>query len=278
MPSLIHPTAVVHPAAQLHETVAVGPYAVIGEHVTIGAQTQVGAHAIIDGWTHIGERNRIFPGVVIGLEPQDLRYDGAETYVKIGDDNVIREYVTIHRATGAGLTTEVGSHTFLMANVHIAHNCRIEDRVIMANGVALAGHVHIETRAFVGGVLGVHQFVHIGRLAMVGGMSRIDRDVPPFTTVAGSPARVRGLNLVGMRRAGLAQENGGATLRELRGAFRTLYRSRGAFREIVDGVAAGAQSDAVAYLCRFLQASMGPGRRGSCPGIGLAGAGSESED
>lgn len=277
MTSLIHPTAVVHPSAQLHPSVEVGPYAVIGEHVSIGAQTKIAAHVIIDGWTRIGERNRIYPGAVIGLDPQDVRYDGATTWVRIGDDNIIREYVTIHRATGAGQATEIGNRTFLMANVHIAHNCRIEDHVIMANAVALAGHVHVETRAFVGGVLGVHQFVHIGRLAMVGGMSRIDRDVPPFTTVAGSPARVRGLNLVGMRRAGIAQENDGATLRELRSAFRALYRSRGAFRDAVETVAASGRSEAVRHLCGFLLASMRPGRRGSCPGAVRAGAKGEEE-
>src|SRR6476469_7756408 len=185
MKTLIHPTAVIHPGAEVHPTVQVGAYAVIGDKVKVGPETTIGAHAILEGPTEIGAGNHIFPGAAIGLEPQDLKYNGAQSWVKIGDGNKIREYVTINRATGAGEVTVIGNNNLLMAYVHVAHNCAIADNVIIANAVALAGHVNIESRATIGGVLGIHQFVHIGRGAMVGGMSRIDRDVPPFTLVEG---------------------------------------------------------------------------------------------
>jgi UDP-N-acetylglucosamine acyltransferase len=158
----IHPTALVHPNAQLHATAQIGPYAVIGEHVKIGPDSVIGAHVVIEGQTEIGARNRIFPGAAIGLEPQDLKYDGSLSLVQIGDDNTIREYVTINRATRAGEATIVGNNNLLMAYVHVAHNCILQDHIVIANAVALAGHVEIESRAVIGGVLGVHQFVHIG--------------------------------------------------------------------------------------------------------------------
>lgn len=216
MKTLIHPTAVIHPGAELHPTVQVGPYAVIGEQVKVGAETVIGAHAVLEGLTEIGARNQIFPGATIGLEPQDLKYDGGLSLVKIGDGNRIREYVTINRATRTGEATLIGNGNLLMAYVHVAHNCVIEDSVLISNAVALAGHVHIESRAVIGGVLGIHQFVRIGRLAMVGGMSRIDRDVPPYMLVEGNPARVRSLNLVGLKRAGIAEAEQGRVFQNLK--------------------------------------------------------------
>jgi UDP-N-acetylglucosamine acyltransferase len=197
----IHPTAVIHPKAELHETVQVGPYAVIGEHVRIAAHTVVGAHVVIDGWTEIGEGNHIFPGAVVGTEPQDLKYSGAPSQVVIGRGNRIREFVTINRATNEGEATLIGDHNLLMAYTHVAHNCVIENQVVITNAVSLAGHIHIESQARIGGMVGIHQFTRIGRLAMVGAMSRVDRDVPPYMLVEGHPARIRGLNLVGLRRA-----------------------------------------------------------------------------
>lgn len=186
----------VHPNAQIHPTVQVGPYAVIGEYVTVGEGTVIGAHAILDGYTRIGQGNRIYPGAAIGLEPQDLKYQGAASLVEIGDRNTIREYVTVNRATAAGEKTIIGNDNLLMAYVHVAHNCILENNIIIANNVAIAGHVEIESRAVIGGMLGIHQFVHIGKMAMLGGMSRIDRDVPPFMLVEGNPSKVRSLNLV----------------------------------------------------------------------------------
>jgi len=259
---LIHPTAIIYPGAQLHPTVQVGPYAVIGEQVKIGAGTQVGSHAVIEGWTEIGICNQIFPGAAIGLEPQDLKYDGSLTLVKIGDYNRIREYVTINRATHAGEATILGNHNLLMAYVHVAHNCQIEDQVVIANAVSLAGHVHIESRATIGGVLGIHQFVHVGRLAMVGGMSRIDRDVPPFMLVEGNPSRVRALNQVGLKRAGF----GDADQVLLKKAFKLLYRSGLPFNQALEQLDLLPDHPLIQHLRQFLRLSQTSRRRGPISG------------
>lgn len=260
--TLIHPTAVIHPGAQLHPTVQIGAYAVIGDNVKVGSQTKIGAHAVLEGPTEIGARNQIFPGAAIGLEPQDLKYDGAPSWLRIGDDNRIREYVTINRATGAGEATVIGNNNLLMAYVHVAHNCLLENSVVIANGVALAGHVHIESKATIGGVLGIHQFVHIGRLAMVGGMSRIDRDVPPYMLVEGNPARVRSLNLVGLKRAGI----NGESLGDLKKAFRMLYHSDYTFNQAVEQLHLISEHEQVQHLRLFLERSQLAGRRGSISG------------
>jgi UDP-N-acetylglucosamine acyltransferase len=258
----IHPTAVIHPQAQLHPTVRVGPYAVIGEKVTIGENTEIGAHVVIEGPTEIGRSNRIFPGAVIGLEPQDLKYKGGASWVKIGDNNLIREYVTINRATEEGEVTAIGNHNLLMAYAHVAHNCTIENEVIIANSVALAGHIHIESKARISGVLGVHQFVHVGSLAMVGGMSRIERDVPPYTIVEGNPSRVRSLNLVGLQRAGVTA----GEISQIKKAFRLIFRSNVPLQEALAELDAIADNPQVRHLCQFVQASASdPQRRGTIP-------------
>lgn len=262
----IHPTAVIHPGAELHPTVQVGPYAVIGEQVKVGSETVIGAHVVLEGATEIGARNQIFPGAAIGLEPQDLKYDGSLSQVKIGDGNRIREYVTINRATRAGEATQIGNSNLLMAYVHVAHNCVIEDYVIIANAVALAGHVHIESRAVIGGVLGIHQFVHIGRLAMVGGMSRIDRDVPPYMLIEGNPAQVRSLNLVGLRRAGITQASSDRVFPTLKKAFRLLYRSGLPLNQALEQLELLPDNEHLQHLRRFLQLSQIKGRRGPIPG------------
>jgi UDP-N-acetylglucosamine acyltransferase len=264
--TLIHPTAVIHPNAELHPTVQVGAYAVIGGHVKVGSETTIGAHAVLEGPLEIGARNQIFPGAVIGMEPQDLKYNGEFSWVKIGDDNRIREYVTINRATGTGEETRIGNGNLLMAYAHVGHNCIIEDSVVIANSVALAGHVHIESRARLSGVLGVHQFVHIGRHAMIGGMARIDRDVPPFMTVEGNPARVRTLNLVGLKRAGFST----ADLQALKKAFRILYRSELTFKDALEELELLGDGEHLQHLRRFLLLSQMPGRRGLIPGKGKA--------
>ncbi|PPS44287.1 acyl-ACP--UDP-N-acetylglucosamine O-acyltransferase [Chroococcidiopsis sp. TS-821] len=266
MKTLIHPTAVIHPGAELHPSVQVGPYAVIGEHVKVGSDTIVGAHVVLDGPTEIGAGNHIFPGAAIGLEPQDLKYKGAVSYVKIGDNNRIREYVTINRATGAGEATIIGNNNLLMAYVHVAHNCVIGDSVVIANAVAMAGHVHIESRATIGGVLGIHQFVHIGRLAMVGGMSRIDRDVPPYMLVEGNPARVRSLNLIGLKRAGISELDDGKVFQTLKKAFRTLYRSGLTLNQALEKLDLLQDNEHLQHLRQFLQLSQMSGRRGLIPG------------
>lgn len=264
MTTLIHPTAVVHAGAQLHPTVKVGPYAVIGEQVTIGPGTEIGAHVVIDGQTTIGAQNRIFPGAAIGLESQDLKYDGSMSQVVIGDNNLIREYVTINRATKAGAATLVGNSCLLMAYSHVAHNCVVEDHVIIANSVALAGHVYVESGARISGMVGVHQFVRIGRLVMIGGLSRIDRDVPPFTLVNGNPAQVRGLNQVGLQRAGLTADP--QAYRELKQAYRLVYRSGESLSTAVEKLSQGGDNDLVRHFSEFLRAAQQPDRRGLTPG------------
>lgn len=266
MTTLIHPTAVIHPRAELHPTVQVGAYAVIGERVKVGPGTVIGHHAVIEGWTEMGARNQIFPGAAIGLEPQDLKYDGSPSLVQIGDDNLIREYVTINRATGAGEATVIGNRNLLMAYVHVGHNCVIEDRVVISNGTALAGHIRIESRATISGVLGIHQFVHVGQLAMVGGMSRINRDVPPYMLVEGNPARVRSLNKVGLNRAGLSNAEDGKALQALKKAFRILYRSGLTLHEALEQLDLLADQEPIQHLRQFLALSHASGRRGSTPG------------
>ena len=262
MKKLIHPTAVIHPNAELHPTVQVDPYAVIGANVKIDAQTTVGAHTVIEGSTEIGIGNRIFPGAVIGLEPQDLKYKGANSWVKIGNYNLIREYVTINRATQENEVTLIGDNNLLMAYVHVAHNCEIEDGVIISNNVALAGHVHLESKAVIGGVLGIHQFVHIGQMAMLGGMSRIDRDVPPYMLVEGNPARVRSLNLIGLKRKGLTLTEIG----HLKKAFRLLYRSEISIAQALEQLDLLPDNEYLQHLRRFVQLSISENRRGLIPG------------
>ena len=265
--TLIHPSAVVAAGAQIHPSASIGPYAVIGEKVTIGADTSVGAHAVIDGYTKIGDRNRIFPHAAIGLEPQDLKYDGSMSLVEIGDDNAIRECVTVNRPTRTGEVTRIGSHNLLMAYAHVAHNCELGDRVIIANSVALAGHVTVESHARISGLVGVHQFVHIGRYAMIGGMSRIERDVPPYMMVEGNPSRVRSLNQVLLRRSGISEESEGRAYKELREAFRLLYRADLTLQEALSRLKEMTENVHVRHLYEFLRTSTETkGRRGPVPG------------
>lgn len=262
MPTLIHPTAVIHPSADLHPTVQVGAYAVIGERVKIGSETVIGAHAVVQGPAVIGCRNQIFPSAAIGLEPQDKKYNGALSLVKIGDDNCIREFVTINRATQASESTAIGNGNLLMAYVHVAHNCVIEDHVVISNTVGLAGHVHIESRAVLGGMAGVHQFVRIGKMAMVGGMSRITQDVPPFMLVEGYRARVRSINAIGMKRGGLTEED----CRLLKKAFRVLYRSGNPLNQALDELHQFPENEYLQHFLNFIKESLMPGRRGPTPG------------
>ncbi len=217
----VHPTAIVSPDARLGRDVVVGPCAVVESDVVIGDGTEIRAHAVVKRFTTLGAGNRVHEGAVLGGEPQDLSFRDLETRLVIGDRNVIREGVTIHRSTKAGGATVVGSDCFLMAYVHLAHDNRIGDRVIMANNVMLAGHVEVGERAFVGGGAGVHQFCRVGRLAMVGGNAKVVQDCLPFVITDGHPARARGLNVVGLRRAGVAPPQ----LQALKEAYRLLVRS-----------------------------------------------------
>jgi UDP-N-acetylglucosamine acyltransferase len=217
----VHATAIVSPDAHLGHDVSIGPHAVIEERTAIGDGCEIRAHAVIRRYTSLGAGNRVHEGAVLGGEPQDLSFRDRETSLVIGDRNTIREGVTIHRSTREGGATVVGSDCFLMAYVHVAHDCRVGDRVVMANNVMLAGHVEVGERALLGGGVGVHQFCRVGRLAMVGGVAKVVQDCLPFVITDGHPARARGLNVVGLRRAGVAAPN----LRTLKEAYRLLVRS-----------------------------------------------------
>ncbi|MGB5134531.1 MAG: acyl-ACP--UDP-N-acetylglucosamine O-acyltransferase [Prochlorococcaceae cyanobacterium] len=266
MSTSIHPTAVVDPRAELASGVEVGPYAVIGAQVHIGPECRIGPHVVLEGRVSMGRGNRIFPGACIGLEPQDLKYTGDPTGVVLGDDNTIRECVTINRATKGEQVTRIGSGNLLMAYSHLGHNCVLGDRIVIANGVAVAGHVEIGDRAVIGGMLGIHQFVHVGTLAMVGGMSRIERDVPPFSTVEGHPARVRALNRIGLQRSGLAARDGGRQLEDLKQAWMLIYRGGLTLAESLVQLRREPLTAAAEELVAFLEASVAEGRRGPIPG------------
>jgi UDP-N-acetylglucosamine acyltransferase len=226
------------------------PTAIIEDNVEIGPDCDIGAYAVIKRFTRIGSRNRIFEHAVLGGEPQDLKFKGEQSYLEIGDDNVIREFCTFHRANGEGETTRIGSRNFFMVGVHVAHNCQIRDDNIFANEVALAGHITIEDHVFLSNNVGAHQFVRMGRYAMVGGKSKIVQDVLPFFITDGNPARVRGINSVGLRRAGFSVE----ALRALKDAYRTLFRSalpiEDALRELEQ-----VDNEHVSHLLNFIRGS-----------------------
>lgn len=215
----IHPTALVDPEARLDTDVAIGPYAIVEGDTAIGARTEVRARAVVKRYTVLGSDNHVHENAVLGGEPQDVGFLGGESALVIGDRNRLREGVTVHRA-GAGGETRIGSDCFLMAYAHVAHDDRLGDGVILANNVALAGHVHVGDRAFLSGGVVVHQFCRVGRLAMVGGNSKIVQDCLPFVITDGVPGRARGLNVVGLRRAGFTA----AQLRALKHAYRILLR------------------------------------------------------
>ncbi len=217
----IHQTAIVSPEAKIDPTVEIGPYAFIGPNVQIGANTVVGPHCFIDGHTTIGTDNCIFPHVSIGAPPQDIKFGGEKSYVRIGNGNHIRECVTIHAAQGEGAETVVGDKNMFMAYVHIAHNCTVGNSCIFANLATLAGHVHVGDRAVLGGFTGIHQFCHVGGYVMIGGMSKITKDVPPYVKIDGNPARVIGLNSIGLKRNGVPKES----LDAIRLLYKVFYRS-----------------------------------------------------
>lgn len=218
----IHPTAIIHPKARIAEGVEIGPYAVIGEHVTIGKDTKIAAHVLVEGWTTIGERNHIHSFSSIGTPPQDIGYKNEETYLIIGDDNVIRECATIHRATTKqDRRTMIGNKNFFMAYSHVAHDCKIGSNIIMANSVALGGHIHIGDHAILGGIVAVHQFVKIGSYAIIGGQSAVSLDIPPYVSAAGNRAQLYGLNLVGLKRKGFSDD----VISNLKKAYKIIFRS-----------------------------------------------------
>lgn len=217
----IHPTAVVNSDIRMGANVVIGPYAVIESDTDIGQGCEIRAHAVVKRFTTIGPDNTVHEGVVLGGEPQDISCEDCVSYLRIGSNNRIREGVTINRGTQPESVTTVGSGCFIMANAHIAHNCRVGDGVIIANNVALAGYVDIGDRAFISGGVVVHQFSRIGRFAMIGGNSKIVQDCLPFVITDGAPGRARGVNIVGLRRAGLKSNE----IRNIKAAYQILLRS-----------------------------------------------------
>jgi UDP-N-acetylglucosamine acyltransferase len=205
--STIHPTAIIHPTAELHESVSVGPYSIIEGNVAIDSGTQIGSHVFIDQYTRIGKDCQIFPFTCIGTAPQDKKFRGERTEVHLGDENVIREYVTINRGTpGGGGLTSLGRQNLLMAYTHVAHDCRLGNGIVMANVATLAGHVVLEDFSTIGGLAAVHQFARVGAYAYVGGMTGVIQDIPPFVIASGDRAKLFGLNIVGLKRYNFSNE------------------------------------------------------------------------
>ena len=226
------------------------PTAIIENDVEIGPDCEIGAYAVIKRFTKIGARNRIYEHAVIGGEPQDVKFTGERSYLEIGDDNLIREFCTLHRASEEDETTRIGSRNFLMVGVHVAHNCTIGDDNVFANEVALAGHITIEDHVFLSNNVGAHQFVRFGRYAMVGGKSKIVQDVLPFFITDGNPPRVRGLNSVGLTRAGFSED----AKRALKNAYRALFKSAAPLADVL-GELEQVDDENVSHLVNFIRGS-----------------------
>jgi UDP-N-acetylglucosamine acyltransferase len=254
----IHSTAVVDARAEIDSEVQIGPYVVIEGPVKVGRGTRIMAQAYVTGWTEIGEDNEIHPGAMLGGAPQDRAYQGQETYLKIGNQNVIREHAQVHRGTVAHSSTIIGSHNFLMATAHVGHNCTLGDNVVLANGALLGGYVDVGNNVFISGNCVVHQFIRIGDYAIMRGLSGTSRDVPPFAIIDWQHT-VRGVNVVGLKRAGFDERR----IRTIREAFRILFRKGRnlsiALKEVQESMSA---NDDVMTLVEFIKSS----KRGVCFG------------
>ncbi|MFO7577911.1 MAG: acyl-ACP--UDP-N-acetylglucosamine O-acyltransferase [Pelovirga sp.] len=251
---MIHPTAIIAPGANLHPTVSVGPYTLIGEHVSIGAGTTVAGHVVIEGYTEIGSDNQIFQFASIGAVPQDLKFQGEVSSLKIGDRNRIREFVTIHLGTadGGGVTT-IGNDALLMAYAHVAHDCVVGNHVILANAATLAGHVEVDDYAILGGLSAVHQFTRIGAHVMASGGSMIAQDVAPFSIVQGDRAKTVGLNTTGLKRRGFDE----AALARIKNLYKLVFRSNLKLEEAIKRIEKEFDTAApeVAMYLKFLKSS-----------------------
>lgn len=252
---MIHPTALIHPQARVHPSVAAGPYAVVDSDVEVAEGCIIGPHVYLTGMTTIGPKNHFFAGCVIGEAPQDLKYDGQKSRVRIGSNNVFREHVTVHRAASSADDTVIGSGNFLMQNSHVGHNVKMGDHVILAGGAMLAGHARVQDRAFISGNCLVHQFVRIGTLSMMQGGAAISKDLPPFTMARGYNG-ICGLNTVGLRRAGMNP----AERLQLKKLYRMLFREGGNIRQAVAAAQKIFTNGPAAEMLSFLVAS----QRGVC--------------
>jgi len=247
----IHPTAILNPKAEIDESVVIGPFCIIGEGVRIKRGTKLISSVVIEGYTEIGENCIIYPFTSIGLPPQDLKYKGEKTGVKIGNDNIIREYGTVHRASigGDGITT-IGDKNFLMAYVHIAHDCKIGSHIILANAATLAGHVVVEDYAIISGLTAIHQFTRIGSYAMVGGFSGVGQDVPPYTIASGARAKLFGLNTIGLKRHGFSD----AKINHLKKAYKILFREKKTLKDAIKKIQEDlSYTDEIKHLIDFIQ-------------------------
>ena len=252
---VIHATAIIAPGASIADNVAIGPYCVVGDQVTLGSGVRLESHVVLGGHTSIGANCHIFPFASLGLQPQDLKYDGEPSKLEIGDNNIIREHVTMNPGTaGGGMMTRVGNGCLFMVGVHIAHDCVIGDHVIMANNATLGGHVVIGDYAILGGLSAVHQFVRIGRHAMVGGMSGVEQDVIPFGSVMGDRANLSGLNIIGLKRREFSRDD----IHALRTAYRMIFADGGTMAERLEEAAGQfADNEVVMDIVDFIRADSG---------------------
>ena len=248
----VHPTAIVEDGAELGDGVEIGAYSIIGPTVTIGAGTRIQPHVVVDGKTTIGEGCNFFPFSCVGTQTQDLKFSGGDTFVEIGDRTTLREYVTVNSGTNEGEITRVGSDCTILAYCHVAHACKVGNEVIMSNGATLAGDVIVEDQAIIGGLTGVHQITRIGRLCMVGGCSKIVKDCAPFMIVDGSPAQMRGVNVIGMERRGIDNSVRDALKKGYRTLFRKGFSTQQALAEIRD---AGEMCPEMEHLVAFIEDS-----------------------
>ena len=249
--SLIHPTAVIEEGATLGKNISVGPFVYIGSNVKIGDNTTIAAHAVIEGDTSIGKNNRIFSHAAVGTIPQDLKFDGEDVQLIIGDNNTIREFTLLNPGTkGGGSVTKIGNGNLLMGYVHLGHDVIIGDNCILANGATLAGHVELGNHVVVGGLTPIHQFVHIGDYAMIGGASALAQDVPPFCMAEGNRATLRGLNLTGLRRKMQREE-----INALKAAYRELFEQGNPLQEVAQTLFETSDSETVKTLCKFIKTS-----------------------
>ena len=254
----IHPTSIVNPKAEIEEGVVIGAFCIIGEGVHIKKGTKLNSNVVIEGETEIGENCIVYPFTSIGLPPQDLKYKGEKTGLHIGNNNIIREYITIHRASvgGDGVTT-IGDNNFLMAYVHIAHDCKIGSHIIMANAATLGGHVVIEDYAVVGGLTAIHQFTRIGAYAMVGGFSGVGQDIPPYTIASGARAKLFGLNMIGLKRHGFSD----SIMDDLKKAYKILFREKRTLKDAIKKIQEDLPyTDEIKHLIEFIQKN----KRGIC--------------
>lgn len=246
----IHPTATVDPSAQIDDDVEIGPYSVVGEEANLGSGTRLRPHVVIEPYVTIGRGCDVFSGAVLGGIPQDRKFHGEKSYLRIGDNNIIREHVTIHRAAGPGEDTTIGDNNLIMAYCHIGHNCMLGNGITMASFTGISGHVLIEDQANFGGHVGVHQFVRVGRLAMIGGISKVVQDVPPFMMADGRPCEVVGLNVRGLRRSLVSAQ----TRADLKQAYKILYRSQMNTAQAVEAIDAEIESSPERdYLLDFIR-------------------------